>query len=147
MTVGSDKSREHFVSRENAIRILEACPNAEWRLIFSLWRFGGLRCPSEVLDLRWVEFVWDQNRIVLTSRKTTHHEGYGPRVIPIFPELWEPLQEVFEQSEVGSVHVITRYRCQNSNLRTQFNRIVRRAGLKSWLKSWLKSFQNMRSTR
>ena len=39
--------------------------------------------------------------------------------------------------------MITRYRDTNSNLRTQLNRIIRRAGLEPWPKL----FQNLRSTR
>ncbi len=143
MTVQANKSREHFVFREDTTKVLEACPDAEWRLIVSLCRFGGLRCPSEILELRREDIVWDQNRILVTSRKTEHHAGHETRVIPLFPELVEPLRDVFEQAAEGAVYLITRYRSQNSNLRTQFNRIVRRAGLKPWPKP----FQNCRSTR
>ena len=39
--------------------------------------------------------------------------------------------------------MITRYRERNANLRTQFLRIVKRAGLKPWPKP----FQNMRASR
>ena len=39
--------------------------------------------------------------------------------------------------------VINRYRGTNTNLRTQLNRIIRRAGLEPWPKL----FQNLRSTR
>ena len=50
---------------------------------------------------------------------------------------------VFEQAEPGTEYVITRYRKHNCNLRTQFERIIAKAGLKSWPKL----FQNLRSTR
>jgi hypothetical protein len=40
---------------EERNKVLEACPNAEWRLIFALSRFGGLRCPSEHLVLTWAD--------------------------------------------------------------------------------------------
>ena len=43
----------------------------------------------------------------------------------------------------GAAHVITRYRSANANLRTQLERIIRRAGLEPWPKP----FQNLRSTR
>ena len=36
LTVGGNKSREFFISREVAAKILDACPDAEWRLIFAL---------------------------------------------------------------------------------------------------------------
>lgn len=47
----ANPERFHFVSREDAKKVLEACPDANWRLIFALSRFGSLRCPSETLAL------------------------------------------------------------------------------------------------
>ena len=41
----ANKGRQRFISREDAQKVLDACPDAEWRLIFSLCRYGGLRCP------------------------------------------------------------------------------------------------------
>ena len=61
----------------------------------------------------------------------------------MFPELRPFLEEVFDQAEPGTGCVITRYRDTNSNLRTQLQRIIRRAGLKPRPKL----FQNLRSTR
>ncbi len=51
--------------------------------------------------------------------------------------------EVQEQAADGTVHVITRYRSSNQNLRTELNRIIKRARIAPWPKP----FQNLRSTR
>ncbi len=61
----------------------------------------------------------------------------------MFPELRTALMVAFEQAPEGAVHVIARYRNKNSNLRTQFTRILDRAGLKPWPKL----FHNLRATR
>ena len=53
------------------------------------------------------------------------------------------LRETFEQAEEGAEHCITRYRDSTTNLRTQLQRIIRKAGLEPWPKLW----QNRRSTR
>ena len=75
------------------------------------------------------------------SRATNpHHPNRGSRIIPLFPELRPYLEEAFEQAAEGSVHIITRYRdgvdtaagWRNINLRTQFERIIDRAGLTPW---------------
>ncbi len=124
-------------------KVIEACPDAEWRLIFALSRYGGLRCPSEHLSLQWGEVDWERGRMRVRSPKTEHHVGSESRVIPIFPELKPHLEAVFDEAEDGSKYVITRYRAISSNLRTQLNRIIRRAGLKPWSKP----FQNLRSSR
>jgi integrase len=143
VTVSGNKDKERFVTEAESQKILEACPNAEWRLIFSLCRYGGVRCPSELLTLKWDDIIWASSRIIVTSPKTEHHKGHENRVIPLFPELLKPLMEVQEQAATGSVFVITRYRSSNQNLRTEFNRIVKRAGIIPWQKP----FQNLRSTR
>ena len=52
-------------------------------------------------------------------------------------------EAVFYGAPEGAVHVITRYRDSNANLRTLFTKIIRRAGLEPWSKL----FQNLRSTR
>ena len=136
----ANKERRYFLSRQDARKVLDACPDAEWRLLFSLARFGGLRTPSETLLLRWSDIHGD--RITVTGPKTERFEGKGSRVIPLFPELRPYLEEAFEQAEPGAEYVITRYRRANSNLRTQLQRIIKRAGLKPWPRL----FQNLRSS-
>ena len=59
ITVQANKAREFFVTHEMPTKVLEACPDAEWRLLFALSRFAGLRCPSEHLALRWADINWE----------------------------------------------------------------------------------------
>jgi len=149
----ANKARQHFIERKDVDKILDACPDAQWRLIFSLCRYGGLRCPSEVLALRWSDVNWEQQKIIIHSPKTERYEGRESRIIPIFPEILPYLEQVFEshtesvleleRSEPGKEPVITRYRQTNVNLRTQLQRIIKRAGLKSWPRL----FQNLRASR
>jgi integrase len=143
ISVMANKSREYFVSRADAEKVLASCPDAQWRLLFALSRFGGLRCPSEHLELRWGDINWELKRMTIHSPKTEHHEGKAERIIPVFPEVLTYLEEAFEEAAPGTEFVITRYRDRNSNLRTQLNRILQQAGLAPWPKL----FQNLRSTR
>lgn len=138
----ADGSRRVMVSQADSLAVLGACADAQWRLIFALCRYGGLRCPSEVLGLRWGDVDWANNRFTVHAVKTEHHEGGGVRVVPIFGELMPYLREAFDLAEEGSVFVITRYR-ESENLRTELKRIVHRAGLTPWPKL----FQNLRATR
>lgn len=142
-SVRANKDREYFVTRDEADKVLESCPDAEWRLLFALSRYGGLRCPSEHLSLRWGDIDWERSRIRVSSPKTEHHEGKAFRWVPLFPELRPYLEAVYDAAPEGTEHVITRYRDRNSNLRTQLERIIRKAGLEPWPKL----FQNLRSTR
>ncbi len=142
-SVKGNAKRLYFITREEAEKVLEACPDSQWRMIFALCRYGGLRCPSEVLSLTWQDIDWERSRFRVHSPKTEHIDGKESRMVPLFPELLPYLREVFEQAEERSEYVITRYRSSNVNLRTQLQRIIHKAGLKSWPKL----FQNLRSTR
>ena len=100
-SVRANRNREHFISRDVADAVLTACPDAEWKLIFALSRYGGLRCPSEHLGLRWSDIDWGRGRIVVRSPKTELHEGKEFRVIPLFPELQPYLQAVHDEVRPG----------------------------------------------
>ena len=131
--------QRRFVTREETRKLLEACPNHHWRTIIALARWGGLRCPSEVLSLRWHDIDWDKRRIVVQSPKTECH-GKATRAIPLFPELTPILEAAFELAPEGAVYVVDeRFRrssngasgWRNCNLRTTFEKIVIRAGLEA----------------
>lgn len=142
-TVGSNPERKFFVTGDLTQKVLDACPDAEWRLIFALCRYGGLRCPSEVLALRWGDIDWERSRFTIRSAKTEHHEGKDRRIVPIFPELLPHLADAFDRAEPGQEYVVTRCRDDGVNLRTQLQRIVERAGLVPWPKL----FHNLRASR
>jgi len=142
-TVGSNRDRDYFITRDMAEKVIEACPDSQWRLLFALSRYGGLRCPSEHLALTWADVNWAEGRMLIRSAKTAHHEGKATRQVPIFPELRSYLEAAWDEAEPGEDHVIVRYRADNSNLRTQLVRIIGKAGLSPWPKL----FQNLRASR
>jgi integrase len=138
-----NSSRKFFVSREAFRKVLDACPDAEWRLLFALSRYGGLRCPSEHRGLDWADVDWERGRMRVTSPKTRRHPGKGERWIPIFPELRPFLEEAFEQAADGAVHVIDRHRITHRGVRKMLLRTLRQAGLSPWPRL----FQNLRASR
>ncbi len=143
----TNEARKHFVKPEEACKLMDECPDAQWRLIIALSRFGGVRVPSEILPLKWTDITWPTDSQVgtirITSPKTEHHAGGGSRIIPLFPEIAQPLMDCFEQAPDGQVFIIQRYQGKSLNWRTQFERIARRAGIKLWPKP----FHNMRASR
>jgi integrase len=139
----TNSERQSFITRSTAELVFKACPDVEWRLIFALSRFGGLRCPSEHIELRLQDVDWERERFLVHSPKTEHHDGKATRWVPIFPELRPYLDEAWHSAEDGQTHFITRYRDATDNLRTQLLRIIKRAGVDVWPKL----FQNLRSSR
>jgi integrase len=139
--VRENRERDYYVTREEAAKVLDACPSIGWRLIFALSRFGGLRCPSEHMGLRWQDVHWEQDRFTVHSPKTERHNGRATRLVPIFPELRPFLEAAWEQAEPGTEFVITSPRGDTPG--TGMERIIRTAGLEPWPKL----FQNLRATR
>jgi integrase len=103
-----------------------------WRVIIALARYGGLRTPSETLALQWSYVDWERGRLMVFSPKLERLASGGFRTIPLFPELRAILADAFDAAPEGSVYVINRYRDAKQNLRTQFLRIIRKAGVKPW---------------
>jgi integrase len=135
-------SRREFISAETIAKAIDYCPDAQWRLILALARWGGLRIPSELLALTWDCVDWERQRLRIPSPKTAR-AGKPYRIIPLFPEIRPYLEEVFEQAKPGTAWIITRYRTSNVNLRTQFLRILAKAGIEPWPQL----FQSLRKTR
>ena len=125
--------RAHYIAPETILALLAACPDDQWRAIIGLVRFAGLRCPSELVGLRWGDVSWDRGRLTVRSPKTAGHgEGHAVRVVPIAPELRPILLALFDAAEPGTEAVIPRLHDPRLNLRTHFRRIIHRAGLKPW---------------
>jgi integrase len=145
MKMGCQKnpSRLFFVDRGTCQKVLDACPSLQWRLIFSLARFGGLRIPSELVGLQWSDVLWDQKKIRVLSPKTAHIEGKDHRWVPLFPEIIEPLRQAFDIAEVGVNFIFPRSITGAINLRKGLNSIIKKAGLSPWPKL----FQNLRASR
>ena len=107
----------------------------------SLARYGGLRCPSEVIRLRWSDINWERGRFKVHSSKT-QRSGKGERVVPLFPELREELTDLSALVQPGvetssSDYVITRYRHTEQNLRSRLHRIADHAGVERWPKPFI----------
>ena len=138
----SNKQRQFFVTREMAAKVMDCLPDNEWKLIFALARFQGLRVPSETSSLKWQDINWAENKMLVTVPKLEHHEGKGTRLVPIFPEVRPYLDAAWaEPSTEGDVYVIKRLR-KSSNLRTQLSRFIHLAGLPVWQKLFI----NLRSS-
>jgi len=141
--VRENPKRFHFVTREETQAVLDALPDASWRLAFALARYGGLRCASEVAALKWADVNWEKMRFTVHAAKTEHHADGGDRVVPIFPELYPYLRDAFEAAADGAVFCCPQYENANQMYRKMVVQAVKQAGLVPWPKL----FQNCRSTR
>jgi integrase len=139
-----NRDNDRTISMEEYAKLLAACPSQEWRTIIAFARIGGLRCPSELQRLRWSDVNWAENRFLVHSPKTEHHEGHQKRLVPLFPELRAELERHFSLVETkGNEFVIEHYQNTAWQLRCPFQVIARRAGLGTIIRP----FDNMRMSR
>ena len=139
----TNNERLFFIDRVMIQKVLNACPNSQWRLIFALARFGGLRIPSELEHMTWEDVNWlESDRFTVKSPKTEHIDGKAQRRVPMFPELLPYFQAALDEADPDEPLVLPLLG-KRSNLRQQALRIIQRAGLEPWPRV----FQNLRSSR
>lgn len=133
--------RQAYVPVDVINDVLKVCPDDEWRCLICLTRFAGLRCPSEVSLLRWEHVDLEARRMTVVSPKTKRYKGKGRREVPIVPPLFDVLSALHRARTTASSPVVPRLADQaNANLRTQFEKFIKRAGHERWDKL----FQNLR---
>lgn len=135
--------RMRFVTLEETQRLLDVCPNADWRCLVALCRYGGLRSPSETLLLQWTDINWEFGTMFVRSPKTARHPGGESRIVPLFPELRDILWDAHDRAPERTEFVIHCSRDSVKNFRTRFRKIIQRAGMVPWDRP----FQNLRSSR
>ena len=123
-----------YVTPEDSARMIDACPNTEWKLLFGLARYAGLRIPSESQMLTWKDVDFERSRLKVRSPKTERHAGHEQRIVPITPKLMTLLQDHFAEVEEGQRCLVT-IRGKGAVIR-KFQTIWQRAGVEPWKRLW-----------
>ncbi len=71
-----------YVPVADVLRVMDPCPNPEWRALFALARFAGLRIPSEIVPLAWEHVVvgYETCSAISVSRCGAMKMRVAPRV-------------------------------------------------------------------
>ena len=141
---GNPLERRDYVPASTVLAIINSTSDPYWRLLLALSRFGGLRVPSGALSLKWEHINWEAGTITVPSPKTEHHAGQGSRLFPLLQSIRPYLENVYTTSDRGEYVFPPKLRDRalsstswaNCNLRTQFERIIRRSGFKPWSRLW-----------
>ena len=83
---------------------------------------------------------WKSNDDSITEDRASEQAVPRGAVVPGIAALPEA---AFDEAPEGTLHVVSRYRENTQNLRTQFMRILKRAGIKPWERL----FHNLRASR
>lgn len=129
-----------YITPEEIERVIDACPDSEWRLAFGLARYAGLRIPSESHGLTWADVDFERGRLTVRSPKTERWAGHDQRVVPITPKLMALLQERFDSMPEGEPRLVT-IGGKGAVIR-RVRRIWAAAGVEPWARLW----QTLRSS-
>lgn len=124
------------VTRDTIAKLMPILP-PKWQAIIALCRYGGLRCPSEVLSLQWSGIDFQAGTMEVYEPKNERQHGRGKRLCPLFPEL-RPYLEALPNREGYVIDAEmkavadTEKGWANCNLSTALKRYLKKAGITPW---------------
>jgi integrase len=116
--------RDHYIDDLTAERVLAELPDAQWRLLFGLARYAGLRVASESHRLTWEDIDRNAGQMRVYAPKTD-----SVRRVPISPRLERLIQDAWDAATEGEARVVT---LSENNLHRTIKAAIRRAGLEVW---------------
>ena len=128
-----------YVAPEEIARIIDQCPTAEWKLLFGLARYAGLRVPSESRLLTLGDVDFERGRMLIRSPKTEAHEGHEQRLVPVDRRLMPLLLARESEMKAGEAQLVT---IRGGWVLRRARRYAARAGVDLWKRL----FQTLRSS-
>jgi integrase len=138
----ANPARAHYISKADAAKLIDACGSVQWQAIIGLARYAGLRCPSELRELKWTDINWERKAVTVRSPKTEANPAHAVRVVPVCEELQPILMRLFERAKEGAVEMVPQAHVSHAALYRGMDRIIRRAALTPWPKV----FNNLRAS-
>ncbi len=117
----------HYVTPEDTVSLLKACPGLQWKLLIGLARYAGLRVPSEAFAITWDMVGWDKKALCIPSKKTRRYAE--SRVCPILAELMELLNRGWDFAAEKATTILT---LSVANVRRKLPAIIKDAKLQPW---------------
>ncbi len=134
--------RMQYVSADDVNAVLAVVTDPEFRLAIALARYAGFRTPSEAQQLRWCDLDRKNGTMLVHSPKLKRDSTGGRRTCPIFDNIVPHLQALPQATDTRLPVMPALASVRNTNLRTQFCRYIKKAGLTPWPKL----FHNLRAS-
>ena len=131
---GTQAAKSIYIEPETIDKFVDAAPDHEWKLLFGLARYGGLRIPSESHRLTWGDVNWSEAKLHVRSPKTERHDGHEARMVPIEPRLMALLRDAFDAAPEGEEYLV-RIRGGGA-VRRRVKAIAKVAGVTLWPNLW-----------
>ena len=143
--------RQHWVDAETVQHVIDkGAMNNEQRLIFALGRWGGIRMPSELIQIRWSDVDRETEKIRVTAPKQRSNPHRIERWIPLWPEIRRYLDIAFDEAPPREEFIIVSHRSKHTSAHAGlFLAACFRANVTKSRRDrpWPKLWTNMRSTR
>jgi integrase len=131
-----NRERDFFVTRELATKVMGKIADLEFRGVFVLARFAGLRIPSEIHGLTWQDVNWEAGTLRVVSRKNRRHASTNVRFVPLSQEARAALDALWEDASPGDTLIFPQHQVTGTRLRTKLRRACERSDIPLWPRAW-----------
>jgi len=125
-----------YVPTEQVEELIEASPNASWRLLWALARYAGLRA-GEIVKLKWADVDRSKRLLYVWPIKGEATTKADARAVPIVPRLEQLLAEGWDSTPEGQPTVV--WQVDKENYRRTCRQIMASVGAK-----WPKPLHTLR---
>jgi integrase len=94
------------IPHDDVLKVLNACPNTEWKLWIALPYFATLRVPSETQELTFGQIDFARGRLLNVHRPKLERFGFGIQTLPVVPPLMRLLELKFAEVRAGTQRVL-----------------------------------------
>jgi integrase len=133
----SNRKRRHYVTPYEFQQALNSVEKVELKIIFVFARYAGLRIPSEIQDLKFSNFKFEENGDA--SFDISPLGKTGERVVPLFDELRPYFDILLKFAKPNQEYLFPKYRlCKG------IGTLIRKRMAKAGLPIWTQFFTNCR---
>lgn len=129
--VKANKERHHYISSTETEKIWNVLKTDDDKLRFVLMRYLGLRSPSEINELRWKDFDFEDGIVTIRSPKLKRYEDKYERECPFtHPVAFKVISEAYEKRKSDRDNIVPSI--TNHSLRKRVTKWLGAAGVDVW---------------
>ena len=130
-TVQANEDKWHDITQSEKSKIWSVLTEEVDQLRFLLMIRLGLRCPSELNELKWKDIDWQAGMVEIRSAKLKRYPKHYCRRCPItFPDLLPLLKSAYEKRRGDKANIVKPI--SNASLTKKVRGWLGRAGLEVW---------------
>lgn len=133
----TNPDRDLYVGVDEFEAVLAAEKRKPQRLVMMLARYACLRCPSELVALRWDWVDVEHSTLFVKSPKTKWHPGGESRTVPLEPPLMALISQMWGEAPDGATLIFAEKDVGRPIIADRLQRACRRARVAAWQKPYI----------